>query len=84
MLKAKNRVLSFSVLYEEAPEGGYVVSVPTLPGCHTQGDTIDEAEKNVKEAIGLYLESLQSRGDEIPQDRRILQGTIGVQAPFPL
>jgi hypothetical protein len=34
--------LSFSVFYEEAPEGGYVVSAPALPGCHTQGEPIRE------------------------------------------
>ena len=49
---------SYSVYYEQAPEGGYVAFVPALPGCHTQGETIDETERNVKEAIALYLESL--------------------------
>ena len=49
---------SYSVYYEQAPEGGYVAFVPALPGCHTQGETLDETERNVKEAIALYLESL--------------------------
>ena len=40
---------SYSVFYEQAAEGGYVASVPTLPGCHTQGETLEEAERNVKE-----------------------------------
>ncbi|MBI4225696.1 type II toxin-antitoxin system HicB family antitoxin [Candidatus Roizmanbacteria bacterium] len=56
--KYKN-VLSYSVIYQEDPEGGYVVNVPALPGCHTQGDTIDEVEQNIKEAILLYLENLK-------------------------
>ena len=55
MLNLKNS--SYSVFFEEAPEGGYVVSVPALPGCHTQGDTLEEAENNIKEAIEVYLES---------------------------
>ena len=76
------RILSFSVIYEEAPEGGYVVYVPSLPGCHTQGDTIEEAEKNAKEAISLYLESLESRKQTIPKEGRILQGKIDVQHPL--
>jgi hypothetical protein len=37
------REMSFSVFYEETPEGGYVAFVPALPGCHTQGDTLEEA-----------------------------------------
>lgn len=49
--------MKFKVIIEEDKEdGGYVVSVPSLPGCHSQGDTIEEALENIKEAIELYLE----------------------------
>jgi predicted RNase H-like HicB family nuclease len=58
MARRKARSYSYSVFYEQAPEGGYVASVPALPGCHTQGETIEEAEQNMKDAIALYLESL--------------------------
>lgn len=75
-------VLSYSVIYEEAPEGGYVVHAPALPGCHTQGDTIEEAEKNIKEAIELYLESLKTHDEEIPKERRIFQSKVEVHYPF--
>jgi antitoxin HicB len=75
------KILSFSVIYEAAPEGGYVAHVPTLPGCHTQGETIEDAEKNIQEAIELYLESLESHGEEIPHERRVLQGTIEIHLP---
>ena len=78
----EKKILSYSVIYEEAPEGGYVVRVPSLPGCHTQGETIEEAEKNAKEAISLYLESLESRKQAIPKDNRILQGKIDIQYPL--
>lgn len=74
-----DKKISYSVIYEEAPEGGYVAFVPTLPGCHTQGDTIEETEKNVQEAIELYLESLDSHGEEIPEEKRIFQGKVDVQ-----
>lgn len=47
---------SYTVIYEAAPEGGYVASVPALPGCYSQGDSIKETQRNIKEAIGLYLE----------------------------
>lgn len=76
--------LSFSVIYEEDPEGGYVAFVPSLPGCHTQGGTIEEAEKNIQEAIELYLESLEAHGEEIPQEKRILQGKVEIQYPLPV
>ena len=49
---------SYSVFYEAVSEGGYVAFVPALAGCHTQGETLEEAERHVKEAIELYLESL--------------------------
>lgn len=78
----KSSVLSFSVIYEEAPEGGYVARVPTLSGCHTQGETIEEAEKNIREAIELYLESLKAHHEKIPQERRFFQGKIEVQYPL--
>jgi predicted RNase H-like HicB family nuclease len=53
------KAFSYSVFYEQAPEGGYVAFVPALPGCHTQGENLEETERNVKEAIALYLESLE-------------------------
>jgi len=44
------------VILEPQEEGGYTVYVPSLPGCISEGDTIEEALKNIKEAISLYLE----------------------------
>lgn len=82
MSQIQKRILSFTVIYEEDSEGGYVVSVPSLPGCHTQGETIEEAEKNIQEAIELYLESLQEDNEPIPQERRILQGKVEITAPL--
>ncbi len=48
----------FTVLYEPSEEGGFVVSVAGLPGCYSQGETFEEAQKNIIEAIELYLEEL--------------------------
>jgi predicted RNase H-like HicB family nuclease len=83
MARKRARELSYSVFYEHAPEGGFVVSVPALPGCHTQGETLEEAERNVKEAIGLYLESLAAHGEPIPEEGQSLQGrdTVPVAVP---
>ena len=51
----------FDVVLMEDETGGYVALVPTLPGCHTQGDTLAEVMENVKEAIDLYMETLTDR-----------------------
>jgi predicted RNase H-like HicB family nuclease len=44
------------VVFEPSEEGGYTAHVPALPGCISEGDTLDEARENVREAIALYLE----------------------------
>ena len=50
------------IYLEKSEEGGYTVTVPSLPGCISEGDTKEEAIKNIKEAIELYLEP----NEEIP------------------
>ncbi|MEM2145237.1 MAG: type II toxin-antitoxin system HicB family antitoxin [Candidatus Jordarchaeaceae archaeon] len=62
------------------PEGGYTVVVPSLPGCVTYGDTIEEAIRAAKEAIELYLESLKEHGEEIPTEEETLEYTLMVEA----
>lgn len=57
-------------------EGAYVVSVPTLPGCHSIGDTLAEAIQNAQEAIGLYLETLTERGEPIPEETEHPQAIV--------
>lgn len=46
----------FTVVIEQDEDGIYVASVPELPGCHTQAETLDELNIRIKEAIELYLE----------------------------
>ncbi|MGH9341569.1 MAG: type II toxin-antitoxin system HicB family antitoxin [Acidobacteriota bacterium] len=58
----------FTVLFEPAAEGGYVVTCPALPGLVTEGDTLEEARAMAKDAIRGYIESLQKHGDQIPSD----------------
>ena len=53
------KVREFSVVILEDETGGYIAVVPELPGCHTQGDSLDEVMKNIKEAIELYLGTIQ-------------------------
>ena len=50
---------SFSVIFEPAEEGGYTVIVPSLPGCVTEGDTLEEAKSMAVDAIKAYCESLK-------------------------
>jgi len=56
LVHMKKRVHSFTVVIEKEEDGFFVGSVPALKGCHTQGKTIDELLKNIKEAIELCLE----------------------------
>lgn len=71
--------MSFSVIYEAAPEGGYVSYLPALPGCHSQGETLEETELNTKEAIAVYIESLRAHRENLPGETRILQGKVEVR-----
>jgi predicted RNase H-like HicB family nuclease len=73
---------SYLVFYEAAPEGGYVAVVPALPGCHSQGETLEQVGNNVQEAIEVYLESLISRGEPIPEETRVFQGIVTVSIPL--
>ena len=76
--KTRNKIYSFSVIYEASSEGGYVAFVPALPGCHSQGESLEETERNIKEAIEVYLESLLAHKRLIPKESRILQGKVEV------
>ena len=80
MKKTMKKTYSYSVFYEAISEGGYVAFVPSLPGCHTQGETLEEAEKNIKEAIELYLESLAAHKEPIPKETKSFQGVVSVVA----
>ena len=60
--------MRFTVIFEQEPDGGYVVTVPALPGCVSQGDTREEAVANIREAIKAYVEVLRQVGDPIPTD----------------
>jgi predicted RNase H-like HicB family nuclease len=60
---------SFTLVLEpDEDEGGYTVTVPALPGCVTQGDSLDEALTMAKDAIEGYLASLEAHGEPIPVD----------------
>jgi predicted RNase H-like HicB family nuclease len=64
----KEATLSYTVILEREADGGFVVSVPALPGCVSQGDSRQEALLNIREAIELYIEDCREAGDPIPEE----------------
>jgi len=60
---------TFTMLFEPAEEGGYVVTCPALPGLVTEGDTLEEARAMAEDALRLYLETLREDGLPIPYDK---------------
>jgi len=58
--------MKFRVLIEQDEDGMFVAEVPSLPGCISQGQTREEATENIKEAIALYLESLEAHDEPVP------------------
>ncbi len=72
--------LSYRILLRKEPEGGYTVTVPSLPGCVTYGDTIEQAIKMAREAIELYIESLKEHGQEVPTEEGTFEYTLTVKS----
>jgi len=58
--------VKYRVLVEQDEDGVFVAEVPSLPGCVSQGETRAEALENVREAIAVYLESLEAHGEPVP------------------
>ncbi|RJQ31975.1 type II toxin-antitoxin system HicB family antitoxin [Candidatus Parcubacteria bacterium] len=67
-VKNFKKIYNFTAIFEPAEEGGYVVYVPALPGCMTQGETFEEAELMIKDAIEGYVETLKILKEEIPKE----------------
>lgn len=82
MKKISQKILKYTAIFEPAQEGGYVVSVPSLPGCATQGETFEEAVEMIKDAIDGYLAVLKDEGEEIPQEKEdVVVTKISVPEP---
>jgi antitoxin HicB len=73
-------VLSYRTVLRKEPEGGYTVTVPSLPGCVTYGETVDHAIVMAREAIELYVDSLRAHGQEVPSDTETLEYTLTIPA----
>jgi len=74
------KMLSYRIFLHKEPEGGFTVTVPSLPGCVTFGETLEEAMKMAKEAIELYIESLTAHGESVPTEDEVFECTLTVNA----
>lgn len=70
---------NYKILLTKEEAGGYMVTVPALAGCITQGDNIEEALAMAQEAIELYIEELQSRGEKIPDNSNTLEYSLNLE-----
>ena len=66
------------MIIHKAEEGGYWAEVPALPGCFSRGETVEEALKNVREAIEAHLQALREEGQEIPGEGEVLLARVEV------
>lgn len=67
------RFYSFQIVIEKEPEDeGYLAYTPNVPGCFSNGKTIEETKRNIREAIKQHLSSLLDHGQPVPQDDRLV------------
>lgn len=60
--------MRYTIILEQEGDGGFVATVPALPGCVSQGDTRDEAIANIREAAELYIDDCVASGDPVPTE----------------
>ena len=67
--KIQKKVYKYTAIFEPDQEvGGYTVTIPSLPGCISEGDTFEKALKNIQEAASLYLEVMKKK-EKIPTEQ---------------
>ena len=70
--------LTYRILLNPEPEGGFTVTVPSLPGCVTYGETLDQALEMAKEAILGYIEMLNEMNEPVPDDSNTLEYSLTI------
>ena len=70
---------SFRIILKPEPEGGYTVFVPSLPGCITYGETVQEAKAMAEDAIKAYLHSMKKHGEKFQDDTDTFEGMLTLQ-----
>jgi len=74
--------MEYTIIMHQAEEGGYWAEVPALPGCYSQGESIEETMENIREAIETHLEALKEDQQEIPSEGKLLIGKVEVASTF--
>ena len=70
-----------TVVIEAAEEGGYYAFCPSLPGCYSQGETLEDAKRHIQEAVQCHIESLLKDGEPLPLDREEFVSAVDVLVP---
>lgn len=76
------KVLNYRVIIEQDEDGVFVASVPTIQGCYTQGDTYEEALKNIQDVIKLCLESRKAHGIPLDDSGTEFVGVKDLSIPY--
>ena len=63
----------YTIILEREADGGFHAYCPALKGCHSQGDSLDEAIDNIREAMEAYLESVEAHGEPIPREDLLIK-----------
>jgi len=74
----------FTAIFQEAEEGGYIAFVAELPGANTQGETLDEARENLRDAVEVILETNRRRTRERVGSSRAIRETLEVRSLTPI
>lgn len=72
--------MEFITILHKAEEGGYWVEVPELPGCFSQGETVEEAIKNITEAIESHIHVLIEEGEKLPSESEVIISKVKIKA----
>lgn len=73
--------MEYTVIIHIAEEGGYWAEVPALPGCFSQGETVEETLQNTREAVDLHIEVLREDGEQVPTEEGLIISRIPVTVP---
>lgn len=79
-MKSPSKQLTYTILLQPEPEGGFTVIVPALPGCVTYGKTLSKAKEMAQDAIEAYLFSMKKHGEPIP-DADSFMTSVTVHSP---
>jgi len=72
--------MEYTVIMHRAEEGGYWAEIPALPGCYSQGETLEEVMENVKEAVESHVDALKQDNQVVPVERGLMIGKVEVLA----